>query len=308
MARYFPPPEEYRPGLILQLRQRLEGGGLRDNVLQIPQMERDPRRRVVVLVHGFNNHYGEAAMAYQGFRRRQYDNDKEFPPPTLERLLGDVFWPGDAAWGIADIVDFLVYPVAVGTARDAAPILADHLRNMPNLLLVHFIGHSLGCRVTLEAIEDLRRNGGPPVGKVCLMAAAVPIFMVERGGNLADAISYAENVLVLYSERDLVLKLAFRAGQTVARGYEGFFPIALGARRPPPTVAGYVNSIDIDGAGHSDYWGHMQGGVSGVASARAGEFFQFGTLVRTIDSRDVAVPASTPQSRPESAGARVVGS
>jgi pimeloyl-ACP methyl ester carboxylesterase len=290
VARYDPRkvPGDYRPGLSLFLRQDMEGGNLLPQVRQDPTL--DPRRELLVLVHGFNNHYGEAAIAYFGFRNRQYGNDRGLTPGSLEGLLGDCFWPGDAAWGVFDLVDFMVYPSAVGTARRAGPLLAEHLQAKPNLLKVDFIGHSMGCRVILETIRALGTTG-PLIGKVCLMAAAVPVFKVETGEELAGAMERPTSVLVLWSESDLVLKVPFRIGQMEASalyGNEGwFFPTALGGDMPPPTVAGYLNCIEIKGAGHSDYWGHEKNAVSGVACGHAAEYFHFGRWTRDIAGRSV---------------------
>lgn len=296
MARYFNPPTDYRPGIIFQLRYSLEGGKLRPTVLQLPQQDSATRREAVVLVHGFNNHYGEAATAYQGFRKQQHRRDASLLPMALEDLLADAHWPGDAAGGAADCADFFVYPFSVGTARDAGPVLAAHLSLMPNLEIVHFIGHSLGCRVVLETIRHLGNR--PQVGRVCLMAAAVPVFKVEWGGELESAMVRAEHVLVLYSASDLVLKFTFRPGQLAASAAtgsdEGVWPTALGRERPPPTLAGAVDSIDIAGAGHGDYWGHSDTESSCRATARVGEFLELGRRVRAIDTRTAAVSASAP--------------
>ncbi|WP_133174713.1 hypothetical protein [Candidatus Methylomirabilis limnetica] len=38
MARYFDPPEDYRPGLAFQLRERKEGGDLQPEVRQSPPL------------------------------------------------------------------------------------------------------------------------------------------------------------------------------------------------------------------------------------------------------------------------------
>lgn len=305
MSRYFPPPDDYKPQLVFQLREWCEGGELRANVLQIPAL--DARREAVVLVHGYNNHYGEAGLAYHGFRRCQYAFDSTLADAALERILADAFWPGDAAWGVADLVDFLVYPAAVTTAKEAAPKLADHLRGMPNLLKVHFIGHSLGCRLILEVIDRLRAHGAPVIGRVCLMAAAVPVFKVERGDDLADAMQQAEIVLVLYSESDAVLRWTFGPGQTLASGREGFFPAALGRRHPPPTVAGRIEAVHIHEARHSDYWGYTDTAASEMASKEVGNNFQFGSLRREIASREAAASGEPPETRSDSAPARRIG-
>ncbi|HEU5138105.1 MAG TPA: alpha/beta hydrolase [Steroidobacteraceae bacterium] len=303
MARYFPPPEAYRPGLILQLRERPEGGGLLAEVLQVPLSDLAPRTDMIVLVHGFNNHYGEAATAYFGFRSRQRERDPACAN-SLESKLGDAFWPGDAAWGIADKADFLVYSSAVGTAIEAAEILASHLAQMPTLRRVNFLGHSLGCRVVLETVRLLASNHGPHVGNVCLMAAAVPLFKVVRGGELEAAMDHADQVLILYSEADTVLKWAFPAGQTLARGDEGFCPRALGRREPPPTIAGRsTKSKQVNGARHGDYWGHSETVPARSSIAFVSEFFSLGALSRSVDSREVG-EANTFEARPSSSKRR----
>jgi esterase/lipase superfamily enzyme len=295
MARYFNPPVDYPFGVIFQLRHALEGGDLRRTALELPRGSSAARREAVVLVHGFNNHYGEAAAAYQGLRHQQYRRDPCLLPPGLETVLADVHWPGDAAWGMADLADFLVYPCAVGTAKEAGPVLATLLGRMPNLEIVHFIGHSLGCRVVLETIRAL--GSRPRIGKVCLMAAAVPVFQVEWGGTLASAMVRARQVLVLYSASDAVLTAAFPPGQFAAGRGEGLFPTALGHERPSPKVAGAVEAVDITGAGHGDYWGHSGTEPSWRATACAGEFMELGRRVRAIARRAAPAPAAGPAPR-----------
>lgn len=308
MARYFDPPEDYRPGLVLQLRERREGGDLRPEVRQAPPLDPFARNETVILIHGFNNHYGEAGDAYYGCRLRQYGRAApQLLPPALEAMLADLFWPGDAAWGLFDLMDFLVYPGAVGTAKEAASRLARHLRTMPTLRIVHFLAHSLGCRIALETINNLRREGGPVVGKVCLMAAAVPVFMVQAGGRLAEAMEHAEEVRILYSDDDAVLRYAFPPGQTAAADNEGFFPAALGLRRPPPVVTGRIDPIDINDAGHGDYWGHSQRPSASIAADRIADFFRFGSWERTLAARTPgAAPRSSMSEARELGHARVV--
>ena len=293
MARYFPRPTTYHPGLELQLRQAVEGGDLLAAVRQIPELDPAARREAIVLVHGFNNHEGEASAAYERLRVRQYDRGAPALVPTaLEQLFADLFWPGDAAWGRFDLADFLVYPAAVTTARKAAPRLADHLRAMPALLTVHFMGHSLGCRLVLETIEDLAANGGPIVGKVCLMAAAVPVFKVQPGGVLTRAMSHASEVRVLYSEADTVLKYAFPPGQTLAAGDEGFFPEAVGRFGRLSVTSGRIDPWRVVGARHSDYWGDDDLNAAAVSAAdRVAGFFKFGRWARPV-GESLEAPAS----------------
>ena len=287
--------------LILQLREQLEGGDLLPDVHQKPPAP-SACNEIFVLVHGFNNHMGEAWESYHAFCFSQ--RERAYPLltlPALEEMLAELFWPGDAAWGLFDLLDFLAYPAAVGTAQNAAPRLAQHLRTMPSLRTVHFIGHSLGGRLVLETIDDLRRNGGPMVGKVCLMAAAVPVFKVVSGGALAEAMNHAGEVYILYSEKDIVLHYTFPPGQTVAVGDEGFFPEALGLHGPPPGVNGRIDKKNING-GHGDYWDPSKGLPAENAARAIADFCGFGSRERTMDSRS---PGAAP--RPSTAESRELG-
>lgn len=302
MSRYERPYELYSAELQFDLREHPEGGELLPDVRQIPVPDRYARSEAVVLIHGFNNHRAEGEEAYCGFRGKQYERSvPDLVPPGLEKLLADVFWPGDAAWwGWLDYADFLVYPAAVGTSKEAGACLARHLRSSPNLRLVHFIGHSLGCRVALETIDSLRQNGGPAVGKVCLMAAAVPLEKVKTGGSLAAAVEHCAEVRVLYSDDDWVLSATFPPGQSLAGADEGNFPQALGLNGAVG-VAGRIESFDIADARHGDYWGHSGKPPCLIAADRIAEFFQFGLRERTIVAR------GTGASRPAGADGREAG-
>ncbi len=107
MARNFVPPPEYAPGLMLDLREQPEGGELPARGELRGRLEGLPRPECVVLVHGFNNHYGEAGERYYGFRvmqRRHFDGEH-----------------GDIADGIDDCMDAggRATPGAVAEARAA---------------------------------------------------------------------------------------------------------------------------------------------------------------------------------------------
>src|SRR4051812_3628948 len=148
MGRLKQRPAGYSPFLELVFRQRTEGGGVLDPGKLAGVPDARGRRTCLVMVHGFNNNDGEAAAAYDGFRQRQLE---DFGAATdivaLNRRLGDAFWTGDADWGWFDFADFGVYSRAVGYARRTAAELRDLILQLPNLLEVEFIGHSLGCRL-----------------------------------------------------------------------------------------------------------------------------------------------------------------
>jgi len=284
-------PPGYDPELMLWLRRSLEGGTLLNPGELRPRTS--ARRECLVLAHGFNNHAGEAAEAYSlGFRARQYEQYPELPRGSLEKRLGDGYWPGDADWpGPLDWLDFMVYPFAVHTAKSAGPLLARAIRDLPNLERIDFIGHSLGCRLVLEAAEDLTTLGGPMIGRICLMAAAVPNEMVGPGGRfdplLLRLVDRGVKIHVMHSDKDPVLRFAFPPGQALAAELS---LTALGLYGPPADmigVGGMVTQVKVAGARHGDYWGHNDSKARTQAVREAGTFLRIGHTARTLTARAV---------------------
>lgn len=306
MSRFDKLPPGYDPWLVMSVRDTEEGG----DVVEIkcdPPLPATSARHLVVLVHGFNNHLGEAAEAYQGFRTRQYPL-AGVTPPALEAGLGDFFWPGDADWAwLLDKADFLIYPVAVKKAPDSGQRLAACLAEMPNLLWIDFVGHSLGCRVVLECIKALIERPGPSpvIRRVVLMAAAVPDFMVVPPNHLAQAAEAADSLVVLHSTSDTVLHFAFPPGQTAAGAGEGVLPTALGRFGPPAGMAGRVDGHRVIDAGHGDYWGKStdkaaKESVRATAAAHIADALQLAKVARRV--ADVRRPqASAPPADPRKA-------
>lgn len=291
MARFSGFPDNYRPRLKFDLRVQNEGGELLKPGRILGDVGVFNRRECLILVHGFNNHAGEAAVAYTGFRTCEAQRFEDLRPEVLEKLLGDTYWPGDADWpGPLDLLDFLIYPKAVATAQEAGPVLGDLILQFEMIDRIHFIGHSLGCRVVLETLMYLSQKNFPlsRVGGVCLMAAAVQTDMVVENGRFApllDNLGAARaKVLVLHSVKDTVLHFTFGPGQTAAG--EGWFPTALGRFGPPPGMRGVVFKEAIEGAGHSDYWGWRDNDPSKAATAAAGDFFKLGDKPREHKSRE----------------------
>lgn len=281
MARFKKLLHKYDPWLVLSLRETPEGGGLLSGVKCDSVFPPASARELVVLVHGFNNHMGEAAESYQAFRDGQHVLSPTSAPSELEGVLGDCFWPGDADWtSLLDKTDFFFYPTAVHTAPKAGKLLARFLLGFPDLLHINFIGHSLGCRVILECIKHME-GGRPAVGRVVLMAAAVPVCMVANDGALAHAMETAASVLVLHSTADIVLNYAFPPGQTKAGKGEGVLPVALGRDGPPAGTRGRVEHHEIDGAGHSDYWTHD------TVAKDIADFMYFGQVCRAVGTQRI---------------------
>jgi hypothetical protein len=297
-------PKDYAPYLEFSLRRDVEGGKLRSPGEFRGKLDAQTRRECLVLVHGFNNSDSGAAEAYLAFRKSETEIFGPADPAVFDARFGDAFWPGDADWSFFDRLDFLVYPGAVHTSVKAAPELAALLWRMPNLERVDFIAHSLGCRVVLETLLLLRQRTLPMIGRVVLMAAAVPAEMLEYRGRFYNLLMelWAEGmpVLVLHSKKDKVLHFAFPPGQSLAGGREAS-DRALGRVGPTPLMPGKeqtLTGIPIDGADHSDYWGNGDKGPSSQATRAAGTFLRLGDLGREVGARRETIErASLPDAR-----------
>lgn len=203
--------------------------------------------RRILLVHGYN--VGEAAgqrsMAHLRHALREGCS-------TLARQLFTVTWPGNAAWHRGGpAAYFAIVPVA----RKAGEVFADYLVSEyelgggPRELVI--IAHSLGCRLTLEFLRNLDRKRRPARLEkivVILMAAAVPCDMDDL---LGAARANADEVVVLHSSEDKVLRRWFRLGETAAR--EGTLPEAIGYKGNP-TEPPWSYERRMKGYDHGDYW------------------------------------------------------
>lgn len=287
-------PADYRPLLQFYLRKKAEGGSILSPADIRASADELTRRECLVLVHGFNNTDSEASEAYLGFRSRENEIFSPADPRSYEHIFGDAFWPGDADWwSFFDKADFLVYPAAVHTAVHAGAELASALWRMPNLETVDFIGHSLGSRVVLEALLQLRTRAVPRVRRIVLMAAAVPSEMLEPHGRFYDLLialhGEGTTIDILHSTSDTVLHYAFPPGQSMAGGREGSAR-ALGRFGPSPLMPGYranISEREIGGAAHGDYWGHSKTPPSRVATEEAGRFLRLGDIGRELGSARV---------------------
>jgi pimeloyl-ACP methyl ester carboxylesterase len=273
------------PTARLSFRQRAQGGEVKPEPSEPEYLKLTCRRRLLLLIHGYNNDLKAGEEAYRGFEAVQrelakLDDDK---PVAAGRLM-QIYWPGDADWGI---VSALFYPRSIERARQTAAALADTLgraaRESGHKQL-DIVAHSMGCRLTLELLKQLRTKSDITVGRVVLMAAAVPTFMLEPRPDRHELRAAFDRVLSdaslsLYSSSDMVLAVAFRLGQSAATG-EGFFPTALGHEFWADAVAPVtLTQQENPNAGHSDYWGWNQKPQSLAcareANARIKEFLRF---------------------------------
>ena len=253
----------------LHLRSRPEGGE--------PQGPSEAKvvtllapRRILFLVHGYNNTEPVADRAFAAFEdiQRELGGMAGGQDYALGWEVVRVYWAGDADWSIASA---LFYMGAVTNAKATGQILAGLIGRLGgrdrgqggaegNLAEIAFVAHSLGCRVVLETLRNMRDlECSARVERAVFFAAAVPVFKLERAGgdNLADAADGIFNEwLSLFSESDTVLGTSFPLGQTLASGNEGLFPTALGYTLwASPRTTAVLSQAENRGAGHGDYWG-----------------------------------------------------
>ena len=242
----------------LTLRERPRGGSVSDAVHELTPPFPQGRRRVVLLVHGYNNTEDAARRSYDKFM-----DDVGALGPGAGALLADVgrlYWPGDADLGP---LSFLSYPFEIAPAKESAEKVATYVRTLagpggtPTELF--FVCHSLGNRLLLELLDRLAESPAPlgHVAAVVLMAAAVPVGMVGDDGELRPGATLPGKTLTLYSRDDNVLHWAFPIGETVAG--EGFFPTAVGRFGQPPGV--WTERQELAGNDHGDYWSDPRAAV-----------------------------------------------
>ena len=242
----------------LSVRIAQTGGPVRPSVEHPPRFAAPPSGHIVLLVHGYNNNMADARAAYSNF----LDNldallsRGDIRTGGAKPDVGKFFWPGDAnLW----IFSFLSYPTEISDAKESAQVFARFLAGIPGLREVSLVGHSMGCRLVLEMLSLYARGDAPGFPKVrflLLAAAAVPVELVESGGELRAGVVRADpRVLVLYSPDDPVLRFAFPAGQSLAfaMGHESkaYFS-AVGLNGSPQSFGS--SRKQLVGARHGDYW------------------------------------------------------
>jgi predicted alpha/beta hydrolase family esterase len=144
-------------------------------------------KRVCILVHGYNVEDPTPA----------YNSIKENLLEQYDAFIG-VHWPGSRVAA--------AFWLATMRATEAGRKLADALFFVTqDVAALDIEGHSLGCHVTLAALER-----GMPVRNCILAAAAVDNEALQDGERFAHAIPKAQRIVVCYSENDSVLRDAYK--------------------------------------------------------------------------------------------------
>jgi hypothetical protein len=180
-------------------------------------------------------------------------------PEDSSMDYGIVLWPGDVPWN--GFVSKISFPAKLKTAEESARKLANFLWARIHLrhdCAINFVSHSLGARVVLESIRQLKVRGYSNLQHVCLMAAAVEDTVLED--EYSDAAAAVKSIGVLSSQHDNVLKVLFPIGHLAAHfpHWPGDIPHALGFSGPRTRALSYVALKpfpipDTRDADHGDY-------------------------------------------------------
>jgi pimeloyl-ACP methyl ester carboxylesterase len=211
-------------------------------------------KNYVLLVHGFNVSQADAYESYAYFRSwlEQFQ---------VSASILQLHWPGNQRWGRWS--NPFSYPKKISVADDCGSKLGEWIAATHEHARFTLVGHSLGCRVIVSAVNELRAaRQSRRIIRVCLMAAAVPQRFISprRFGPRNDELIQWR---ILHSLGDTVLRGAFKPGQ--ALGLDGVFDEAVGLYGSPELRWNAWNSDSFsafqeDGYyDHGDYW---RGGLS----------------------------------------------
>ena len=221
-----------------------------------PKRFEDTRSRLVVLVHGNATKRKNSDASYEAFVRSLEASG------LTDTTICRVHWPSDFLFGTGYA---WMVSRATGIAKVLAPLLERAVANSERRVSVALVGHSLGCRLILEALDALKPR--LPSGRVrlFLMAAAVPVGLVDAEEHFRPAIRSCACSNAYWSDADTILKNVFRIGEWAvrnmrrvgspgeARRFEdpnGFPAVGL-TGRPAPL---WQNPIKVPGTDHGDYW------------------------------------------------------
>jgi Alpha/beta hydrolase of unknown function (DUF900) len=207
-------------------------------------------QNVVFMVHGFNVSRPDGSAELQKLG--------SLLTSVADGAAVAVLWPGDSKVGPAS------YPFETNNADDTSVELAKFIHdNLSQGTRISFVSHSLGARVVLQTIEQLRIME-IPVYQVCLMAGAVDNDCLASIAEFRAATLYALRTAVLYSPCNHVLEYAYPAGNLLSAfiHWTATTDAALGftgpkaASGPSQNIPSQVQATGIptqDAVDHGDY-------------------------------------------------------
>lgn len=206
------------------------------------QLDRSPRRELLVYIHGFNNTFSDAAR-----RGAQIAHDIDFHGP-----LAIYSWPSQG-WLLSYLVD-------AGNAEWTQAYLVSFLKMLSEQSgaeHIHLLAHSMGGRVLIPALRELVRqrpaDRSPEFDQVILAAVDLDTELFERDYAPAVAQS-ARHVTIYVSDGDWALGSSQKLYRYARLGQPG---------NAETLVAAYPSFDVVDATAHDHgAFGHLYYGAS----------------------------------------------
>jgi esterase/lipase superfamily enzyme len=168
-------------------------------------------KKVLLLVHGYNNDFAEALSTYQLINTHV----STFEDSKCYDLIIGYLWPGDDS------------ALEYYDAKSRIPILAKRMRNHLTFLCssaaqVDVLAHSMGNLLVLEALNDQFSLNKKPVQNFYALAPAVDDESIEKNEKYYFSTQNCEKIFVFFSKKDDVLKWCYHLAEgDRALGYMG---------------------------------------------------------------------------------------
>jgi hypothetical protein len=163
--------------------------------LSQPQLLRDIQgRHVLIATHGFRVDRAHGIVCLSNWEALL-----QLTPPSV--FVG-LLWPGDSIW-----LHGLDYPEEPRVADDAGHLIGPFLdANFGGAASISFASHSLGARVLLAAVSQMKR----PVRRAIVMAGAIDDDCLNT--EFQTTAAQIGEISVLASRQDEALSAAFPLG------------------------------------------------------------------------------------------------
>lgn len=199
-------------------------------------------RHVLVASHGYNVNRQDGIACLSN-----WEGLLQLPSPSV--FVG-LLWPGDSIWAHG-----LDYPEEPKVANEAGALIGPFIdAHFINAASISFASHSLGARVVLETISNMKL----PVRRAMLMAGAIDDNCLDT--EFQAAAGGIGKISVLASKKDEVLSALFPLGNfiggIIAEGHP-WWHAALGHTGPANPKPGNFQAPyqipDNWGYGHHNY-------------------------------------------------------
>lgn len=171
-------------------------------------------KKILMLIHGYNNEEDDVVRAYN-IIDGNVDSllRKENGDPVYDFVIGYT-WPGGD-----DAHDYYSAKRRAGAVSPRINRWIDAMKRAGSTIDV--MGHSMGCRVSLLALQG-KLLYPKMVRNLFLTAAAVDNESIEKGEEYFASASACEKLYVFHSKNDEVLDASYRVAELdEALGYSG---------------------------------------------------------------------------------------